>query len=114
MANTIMSKKDGVRFVVDENDAMLNGNGNGNVGADANNDAGVVFKVYPERWWLLLTVVLLNLANYSHWVAFPSVAKNAAKYYDQVGQTCPSSAVAQEVAQIVAQEVAFGNVEELS
>ena len=44
----------------------------------------LVFKVYPERWWLLLTVVLLNLANYSHWVAFPSVAKNAAKYYDQV------------------------------
>ena len=112
MANTIMSKKDGVRFVVDENDAMLNGNGN--VGADANNDAGVVFKVYPERWWLLLTVVLLNLANYSHWVAFPSVAKNAAKYYDQVGQTCPSSAVAQKVAHIVAQEVTFGNVEELS
>ena len=44
----------------------------------------IIFKVYPERWWLLLTVVLLNLANYSHWVAFPSVAKNAAKYYDQV------------------------------
>jgi hypothetical protein len=42
------------------------------------------FRVYPERWWLLLTVVLLNLANYSHWVAFASVAKNAAKYYDQV------------------------------
>jgi hypothetical protein len=47
----------------------------------------IVFKVYPERWWLLLTVVLLNLANYSHWVAFPSVAKNAAKYYDQVEKT---------------------------
>ena len=44
----------------------------------------LIFKVYPERWWLLMTVVLLNLANYSHWVAFPSVAKNAAKYYDQV------------------------------
>jgi len=43
-----------------------------------------VFKSYPERWWLLATVVILNLANYSHWVAFPSVAKNAAKYYDQV------------------------------
>jgi hypothetical protein len=42
---------------------------------------------YPERWWLLLTVILLNLANYSHWVAFPSVMKMAAKYYDQDGDT---------------------------
>lgn len=45
-----------------------------------------VYEVYPQRWWLLATVVLLNLANYSHWVAFPSVAKNAAKYYDQTGE----------------------------
>jgi hypothetical protein len=43
------------------------------------------YRVYPQRWWLLATVVLLNLANYSHWVAFPSVAKNAAKYYNQTG-----------------------------
>ena len=45
------------------------------------------YKSYPERWWLLLTVVVLNLANYSHWVAFPSVAKQTAKYYDQSGET---------------------------
>ena len=68
---------------VDESDKML-------VDAAADGAANngltdkLVFKVYPERWWLLATVVLLNLANYSHWVAFPSVAKNAAKYYDQV------------------------------
>ena len=36
------------------------------------------YRSYPERWWLLLTVVLLNLANYSHWVAFPSVTKESA------------------------------------
>lgn len=42
--------------------------------------------VYPARWWLLVTVVSLNLANYSHWVAFPSVAKSTAKYYDQSGE----------------------------
>ena len=35
------------------------------------------YRSYPERWWLLLTVVLLNLANYSHWVAFPSVTKES-------------------------------------
>ena len=27
------------------------------------------------RWWILGTVVLLNLANYAHWIAFPAVAK---------------------------------------
>merc|ERR1719219_2070751 len=46
----------------------------------------VQYRVYPQRWWVLATVVLLNLANYSHWVAFPSVAKNAAKHYDQSGK----------------------------
>ena len=45
------------------------------------------YRVYPQRWWILVTVVLLNLANYSHWVAFPSVAKTAAKHYDQTGET---------------------------
>ena len=40
-------------------------------------------KVYPQRWWLLYTVIFLNIANYAHWVAFPSVAKIAAKYYKQ-------------------------------
>jgi len=45
------------------------------------------YKVYPDRWWLLVAVVLLNLANYSHWVAFPSVAKSGAKYYDQSGKS---------------------------
>ncbi|XP_040578384.1 solute carrier family 49 member A3 [Lepeophtheirus salmonis] len=43
------------------------------------------YKSYSERWWLLSSVFLLNIANYSHWVAFPSVSKNAAKYYDQTG-----------------------------
>lgn len=46
-----------------------------------------VYVSHPQRWWLLVTVILLNLANYSHWVAFPSVTKMAAKYYDQAGET---------------------------
>lgn len=41
--------------------------------------------VYTDRWWMLSTVLLLNFANYSHWVAFASVTKNSAKYYDQTG-----------------------------
>ena len=44
------------------------------------------YRSYPERWWLLLTVVLLNLANYSHWVAFPSVTKES---YPQVQSLRP-------------------------
>ena len=50
-------------------------------------DLEEIYRSYPERWWLLVTVILLNLANYSHWVAFPSVTKIAAKYYDQDGNT---------------------------
>lgn len=42
--------------------------------------------LYPQRWWLVITVILMNLANYSHWVAFPSVAKSVAKHYDQPGE----------------------------
>jgi hypothetical protein len=34
---------------------------------------------------MLATVLLLNFANYSHWVAFASVTKNSAKYYDTTG-----------------------------
>ena len=33
------------------------------------------------RWWLLGTVVLLNLANYAHWIAFPAVAKKVTKVF---------------------------------
>ena len=58
-----------------------NGNGNGYQLVEAE------FKSYPQRWWLLTTVIILNLANYSHWVAFPSVTKMVAKYYDQSGET---------------------------
>ena len=35
---------------------------------------------YKFRWWLLGTVVLLNLANYAHWIAFPAVAKKVTTY----------------------------------
>ena len=34
---------------------------------------------------MLATVLLLNFANYSHWIAFASVTKSSAKYYDQTG-----------------------------
>ena len=31
------------------------------------------------------TVLLLNLANFAHWIAFPAIAKKAAAYYDVSG-----------------------------
>ena len=46
-----------------------------------------VWKSYGARYWLLTSVVLLNLANYSHWVSFPSVTKISAQYYDQSGES---------------------------
>ena len=35
----------------------------------------IEYRVYPERWWLLSAVLLLNISNYAHWVAFPVVVK---------------------------------------
>ena len=43
------------------------------------------YTLYSSRWILLISVTLLNLANYSHWVAFASVAKQAAEYYQVSG-----------------------------
>lgn len=34
---------------------------------------------------MLGSVILLNLANYAHWIAFPAVAKKAAAYYAVTG-----------------------------
>jgi len=47
--------------------------------------ASTKYQVYSSRWILLLAVTLLNLANYSHWVAFASVAKQAAEFYQVSG-----------------------------
>ena len=38
------------------------------------------------RWWIMGTVILLNLANFAHWIAFPAIAKKAAAYYDVSGK----------------------------
>ena len=60
-------------------------NGTKNGGLVRNGGQMVQYRVYPERWWILVAVFLLNISNYAHWVAFPSVNKTAAKYYDQAG-----------------------------
>ena len=48
-------------------------------------EKGIYTMVYFDRWWVLSTVILLNITNYGHWIAFASVTKNVSKYYDQAG-----------------------------
>ena len=40
-------------------------------------------KLYPQRWWILASVSILQFANYGHWIAFGTVTKTSAVYYDQ-------------------------------
>ena len=42
-------------------------------------------KLYPERWWILVSVSILQFGNLGHWIAFGSVTKMTAIYYDQPG-----------------------------
>ena len=41
----------------------------------------VIFKSYPRRWLLLISVLTLNIANYSHWIAFAAVHSKVAEFY---------------------------------
>ena len=41
----------------------------------------VEYKSYPERWWLVASVALLNVANEAHWISFASVNSKAAVFY---------------------------------
>ena len=41
----------------------------------------VVYKSYRKRWFVLLAVLTLNIANYSHWISYASVLSKAAEFY---------------------------------
>ena len=41
------------------------------------------FRLYPERWWVLMTVVLIGFSTYSHWAAFPSVKGKVETFYNR-------------------------------
>ena len=47
-------------------------------------DGEVRYKMYPARWWVLWTSVGIQIFNYAHFAAYPSVQKNLSKYYNQV------------------------------
>ena len=46
-------------------------------------EVGAVYRSYPERWGLVLTVALLNVANCAHWISFGSVNSKAAVFYEK-------------------------------
>ena len=39
------------------------------------------YKTYTNRWWILWTVSIFNIANNSLWISFASVASHVADYY---------------------------------
>ena len=39
------------------------------------------YKSYGRRWFVLLSVLILNISNYAHWIAFASVQSKAAEFY---------------------------------
>jgi len=44
------------------------------------------YKLYGERWWIVICVALVYGGNYCHWIAIPSVGKVVAQYYGQTGE----------------------------
>ena len=44
------------------------------------------YKLYRERWWIVICVALIWGGNHCHWVSIPSVGKVVAEYYSQTGE----------------------------
>ena len=43
-----------------------------------------VYISYSQRWWLVASVALLNIANNAHWISFASVHSKAAVFYQVI------------------------------
>ena len=41
------------------------------------------YTVYPRRWFVLVTVALLNLSTNALWMSYPAVANVSAEYFDK-------------------------------
>ena len=41
------------------------------------------FVVYPERWWVLITVILIGFSTYSHWASFAAVKGKVETFYNR-------------------------------
>ena len=44
-----------------------------------------VVPLYPERWWVLASMCVIQFASYGHLIAYGTVTKVTAVYYDQPG-----------------------------
>ena len=79
----------GMKFTPSDSSVQVEERGIKNVGgifAIAQNSVNesiepVEYKSYPERWWLVASVALLNVANDAHWISFASVNSKAAVFY---------------------------------
>ena len=41
------------------------------------------YEVYPERWWVLITVILIGFSTYSHWASFAAVKGKVETFYNR-------------------------------
>ena len=41
-----------------------------------------IYKLYPSRWGVFLTVVMFNLSNNCLWISFSAVSTKAAQFYN--------------------------------
>ena len=48
---------------------------------DSETDVADEYRSYGQRWFILCSVLLLNISNYAHWIAFASVQSKAAEFY---------------------------------
>ena len=48
---------------------------------DSETDVADEYRSYGQRWFILCSILLLNISNYAHWIAFASVQSKAAEFY---------------------------------
>ncbi len=39
------------------------------------------YKSYPQRWWILISVVILTISNFAHWISFASVTSKSSIFF---------------------------------
>ena len=51
--------------------------------SSAHPSPGGGYRVYTRRWFVLITVALLNLSTNALWMSYPAVANVSAEYFDK-------------------------------
>jgi hypothetical protein len=42
-----------------------------------------IYKSYPQRWWILISVVILTISNFAHWICFASVTSKSSIFFQR-------------------------------